>query len=128
MSNQISCLSNNANGLLSRKKRIKMFKYFKHKIGNNGIVFLPETHSSADTYNEWRDDFKGRIFFLHGTQGSCGVMIGFLGSITFLPKSICKDRNGRILIIEAEIDDETFISINFFNSNTETEQVNQLMI
>ena len=126
MSNQISCLSNNANGLLSRKKRIKMFKYFKDKIGNNGIVFLQETHSSEDTYNEWRDDFKGRIFFSHGTQSSCGVMIGFPGSITFLPKSICKDKNGRILIIEAEIDDETFILINFYNSNTETEQVKSI--
>ena len=127
MSNQISCLSNNANGLLSRKKQIKMFKYFKDKIGNNDIVFLQETHSSKNTYNEWCDDFKGRIFFSHGTQSSCGVMIGFLGSITFLPKSICKDKNGRILIIEAEIDDETFILINFYNLNTETEQ-NQLMI
>ena len=121
MSNKISCLSNNANDLLSRKKRIKMFKYFKDKIGNNGIDFFQETHSSEDTYNEWRDDFKGRIFFSHGTQSSCGVMIGFLGSITFSPKSICKDKNDRILIIEAEIDDETFILINFYNSNTETE-------
>ena len=126
MSNQISCLSNNSNDLLSRKKRIKMFKYFKDKIGNNGIVFLQETHSSEDTYNEWHDDFKVRIFFSHGTQSSCGVMIGFLGSITFLPKSICKDKNGRILIIEAEIDDETFILINFYNSNTETEQVKSM--
>ena len=111
---------------MSRKKRIKMFKYLKDKIGNNGIVFLQETHSSEDTYNEWRDDFKGRIFFSHGMQSSCGVMIGFLGSITFLPKSICKDKNGRILIIEAEIDDETFILINFYNSNTETEQVKSI--
>ena len=90
MSNQISCLSNNANGLLSRKKRIKMLKYFKDKIGNNGIVFLQETHSAEDTYNEWRDDFKGRIFFSHGTQSSCGIMIGFPGSITFLLKVFVK--------------------------------------
>ena len=53
-------------------------------------------------------------------------MIGFLGSLTFLPKSICKDENGRILIIEAENDDETFILINFYNSNTETEQVKSI--
>ena len=110
------------------KKRIKIIKYFKYKIGNNGIVFLQETHSSEDIYNEWRDDFKGHIFFSHSMQSSCGVMIGFLGSITFLPKSICKDKNGRILIIEAEIDDETFILINFYNSNTETEQVKSINV
>ena len=62
MSNQILCLSNNANGPLSRKRRIKMFKYFKDKIGNNGIVFLQETHSSEDTYNEWRDEV---VYFSH---------------------------------------------------------------
>ena len=90
------------------------------------VLFSYKKHSSEDTYNEWRDDFKGRIFFSHGTQSSCGVMIGFLGSITFLPKSICKDKNGRILIIEAEIDDETFILISFYNSNTETEQVKSI--
>ena len=90
------------------------------------VLLSYKKHSSEDTYNEWRDDFKGRIFFSHGTQSSCGVMIGFLGSITFLPKSICKDKNGRILIIEAEIDDETFILISFYNSNTKTEQVKSI--
>ena len=30
------------------------------------------------------------------------------------------------MIIEAEIDDETFILINFYNSNTETEQVKSI--
>ena len=48
------------------KKRVKMFEYFEGQIVNNGIKFLQEMHSSEDTFNEWQDDFKGEVFFLHG--------------------------------------------------------------
>ena len=33
----------------SSKKHVKMFQYFKNKIGHRGILFLQETHSSIDT-------------------------------------------------------------------------------
>ena len=92
MSNQLIYLSNNVNGPLSSKKRIKIFEYFKDKVGNNGIVFLQETHSPEDTFNEWRDNFKGQIFFSHGTKSSCGVMIGFLGLKNFLTKIFAKTK------------------------------------
>ena len=51
------------NGLNSSKKRIKMFEYLREKIANNRILFLQETHSSHDTVINWRDDFKGELFF-----------------------------------------------------------------
>ena len=56
-------LSNNVSGLRSSKKRVKMFEYFKGKIVNSGIIFLQETHSSEDTFNEWQDNFKELFFF-----------------------------------------------------------------
>ena len=56
-------LSNNVNRFCSSKKRVKMFEYFKGQIVNSGVIFLQETHSSEDTFNEWRDDFKGEVFF-----------------------------------------------------------------
>ena len=37
---------------------IKVSEYFKCQITNNGIIFLQETHSSEDTFNEWQDNFK----------------------------------------------------------------------
>ena len=63
MDNILNFLSNNFNGLKSSKKRIKMFEYFREKISNNGIIFLQEAHSSKDTFNNWRNDFKGEVFF-----------------------------------------------------------------
>ena len=92
MAFNLRSISNNVNGLLSSKKRVKMFEYFKGQIANNGIIFLQETHSSEDTFNEWRDGFKEEIFFSHGTTSSCGVKIGYLGNKKFSVNNVCKDK------------------------------------
>ena len=126
MDNILEFLSNNVNGLTSSKKRIKMFEYLWNKISNIGIIFLQETHSSEDTFNNWRNDFKGDVFFSHGSKTSCGVMIGYLGSKKFQLNKINKDDHGRILIVDANIDDQNFVLYNFYNANTESEQINTI--
>ena len=103
-----------------------MFEYFKDRIVNNGIIFLQETHSSEDTFSEWWDGFKGEVFFSHGTTSSCDGMIGYLGSKKFSVNNICKDNNGRVPIIEGEIEIGTFILLNLYNPNSETEQLQTL--
>ena len=81
MGYNLNFLSNNVNELNSTKKKgIKMFEYFREKISNNGTLFLQETHSSDDTVINWHDDFKGQLFFSHGTTNSCGFMARYLGS------------------------------------------------
>ena len=86
-----------------------MFEYFKDRIVNNGTIFLQERHSSEDIFDEQRGGFKGEVFFSHGTTSSCGVMISYLGNKKFSVNKICQDNNGRVLIIEAEIETGTFI-------------------
>ena len=120
MGYNLNFLSNNVNGLNSSKKRIKMFEYFREKIANNGILFLQETHSSHDTVINWHDDFKGELFFSHGTTNSCSIMIGYLGSNKIKVDRIKNDNQGRILIVDADVDEETFVLINLYNTNTET--------
>ena len=53
-------------------------------------------------------------------------MIGYLSGTKFSVNKICKDNNGRVLIIESEIETETFILLNLFNPNSETEQLQTL--
>ena len=127
MNNIYNFLSFNVNGLNSSKKRIKMFEYFREKISkNNGIIFLQETHSCENTYNDWRNDFKGDLFFSHGTTNSCGVMIGYLGNNNFHVNKIKSDSQGRILIIDTDIDNQNFVLINLYNANVESEQLKTL--
>ena len=53
-------------------------------------------------------------------------MIGHLGSKNFQLNKINKDDHGRILIVDANIDDQSFVLINFYNANTESEQINTI--
>ena len=93
-----------------------MFEYFREKIAHDGILFLQEiipfmTLSSTDV-----TILKVNCFFSHGTTNSCGVMTGYLSRIK-------NDNQGRILIVDADIDEETFALINLYNTNTETAQI-----
>ena len=53
-------------------------------------------------------------------------MIGYLGNKKFSVNKICKDNHGRALIIEAETEAKSFILLNLYNSNSETEQLQTL--
>ena len=123
MANKINFISNNVKGFQSTNKRLKLIKYFKDKIVPNGFLFLQETHSTVNDEIKWKDDFKGKVFYSHGKSNSCGVLIFFIGSKTLFIRKELSDNDGRILILDADIDDENFILINLYNANTEAEQL-----
>ena len=50
-------------------------------------------------------------------------MIRYLGSNKIKINRIKNDNQGRILIVDPDTDEETFVLINLYNSNTETEQI-----
>ena len=90
------------------KKRLKIFEYLKNKSGPNGTLFLQETHSMKKNEIRWNDDFDGQIHYSHGKSNSCGVLITFFGSITYTVRKKASDKHGRILIIEALIDNAPY--------------------
>ena len=80
---------------------------------SNGVLFLQETHSKSNDENAWADDFKGQVFFSHGTSKSHDALIVYLGSKSFVVK------NKRwtlmlvvILILDVSIDDTDYILVN----------------
>ena len=127
MANSKVCFNtNNVKGLQSSKKRLKLIEYLKNKLESNGVLFLQETHSISNDENAWADDFKGQVFFSHGTSNSRGVLIAYLGSKSFVVKNKRNDDAGRILILDASIDGTDYILVNIYNANTETEQIKVL--
>ena len=64
--NSASFITNNVKGMQSSKKRLKLMKYFKDKIGSTGVLFLQEPHSDSKVKQKWKEDFNGPIFFSHG--------------------------------------------------------------
>ena len=64
--------------------------------------------------------------YSHGKSNSCGVLICFIGSKKFFIRNKLSDNDGRILILDVDIDHENFILINLYNPNTEAEQLKTL--
>ena len=122
-SRNLKFISNNVKGIQKSEKRIKIFEYLKNSITPNGFIFLQETHSSVDDEKRWEDELNGNLYFSHGKTNSCGVAIGYVGSKSFVLANQTADKNGRLLMIEAIVDDVKFVLINIYNCNTESQQL-----
>ena len=124
--NNFSFITNNVKRIQSIKKRLKLIEYFESKITTHGMLFLQETHSSSDDEQKWRDNFGGNTFFSHCKRNSCGVLISYIGKHNFVVNNQKTDNDSRILILDVTINDVSFVLINLYNYNTETEQVSVL--
>ena len=124
--NNLKFVTKNVKGLQSTHKRLKMFEYFRNVLSPNGIIFLQETHFSINDEENWCDEFKVELFFSHGKTNSCDVAIGYFGSQQFPIESKKTDNCGRILVLEASLEDKKYILMNIYNSNTESERMETL--
>ena len=68
--NSLHVIANNIKGIQNKNKRLSINEYFKNKIGNNGILFLQETHSTTSNEGKQKNEFSGPVFYLHGTSNS----------------------------------------------------------
>ena len=116
-SDNLKFISNNVKGIQKSEKRIKIFEYLKNSISPNGFIFLQETR------NSWCDELNSNLYFYHGKNNSGGVAIGHVGSKSFVLANQTADKNGRLLLIEAIVDDVKFVLINIYNCNTESQKL-----
>ena len=112
-SDNLKFISNNVKGIQKSEKRIKIFEYLKNSITPNGFIFLQETHSSVDDEKRWCDELNGNLYFSHRKTNSCGVAIGYVGSKSFVLANQTADKNGRLLLIEAIVDDVRYLSLQY---------------
>ena len=103
-----------------------VFEYLKNISSPNGFVFC-NRHTPPLRKKQWSDNFKGKIFYSHGTTISCGVSIAFLGSKFLEVVETRNDDQGRILIVHIKICDKELLLINLHNANTEKEQLETLI-
>ena len=71
---------------------------------------------------KWKDEFGGPFFFSWKKQ-FLWVTIGYCGIEDFKVVNTACYKNGRILILDAELNGTDFFLINFYNFNTESEQL-----
>jgi len=55
----------------------------------------------------WSQEFKGQLFFSQGKSNFCGVLNCYFGSENLKIKNKIVDKDGRILILDIKIDDQS---------------------
>ena len=116
----------NVKGLQQSGKRLNIFNYLKDKLKNDGIFFLQETHSTPLIENKWKTQWDGDLLFSHGESNARGVIIGFTKNFECKIENVSHDSDGRVLLVEMSKNNELFLLVNFYNANSESEQLKAL--
>ena len=98
-------------GIQKPEKIIEIFEYLKNNISLNRFSFPQETHSSIADEKGCCDELNGNLYFSHRKSNSCRVAIGYVGSKSFVLANQTADKNGRLLLIKAIVDDVKFVLI-----------------
>ena len=120
-STKLKLLSLNIRGLNKQKKRRSLFKWLK--VNNVGVCFLQETYSSPEVESRWRNEWGGKVYFVHGTNHGRGVMILFKPGLDAEVISTHQDDIGRLLLIEVKLHDVTYKLVNVYAPNSEESQL-----
>ena len=89
----------------------------------SGYLFLQETYSTKELENSWKMQWKGQMFFSHGSGHSRGVLILIKNSLEFELKSVGQDSQGRFVLVEASVQDQKCIFLNIFAPNKTNKQI-----
>ena len=104
----------------------KVCNYLKKHTTANAIVFLQETHSTEASETIWKAQWGGEVRYSHGESDSRDILIAFRESLSFQIENEIKDKNGRILILQVNVQGSNYILINIYNANTEQQQLTVL--
>ena len=113
-------MSLNVRGIRTFEKRKAVFSWLVNSDAD--IIFLQETYSTRDIENIWREQWKGEIFFSHGSNHSRGVLVLIKDNLDFKIHSTKPDAQGRYIFLDAYIQDSPYFIFNIYSPNTCSEQ------
>ena len=102
----------NLNGARADFKRAALFKLMEIK--RIDVMFVQETHSTADNECEWRQAFNGEVILSH--KSSCSGGVGILFSRSFLPGSFVTEEiiPGVLLKVKAIFENIKLVFLNVY--------------
>ena len=115
----VKCYSLNARGLRDQQKRRQVFHFLKQK--QFDVIFIQESHSTPEVEAEWKSEWNSEITFSHFTSRSRGVMTLYRKGIK--PINHLMDKDGRLDVNEAEINDQIYTFINVYAPNIDNERI-----
>jgi len=109
----------NVKGLKEFEKRSEVFTWINKKQPN--ILLLQETHTNKNKEENWFTSWGNRnMFFSHGGNRAKGVCTCFKGDLNFKLHREMKDQDGRILILDTEINKTRLTIVNIYAPNEDT--------
>jgi len=113
---ELNIQSFNVKGLKEFEKRSEIFSWINKKQPN--ILLLQETHSNKNKEENWYTSWGNRnMFFSHGGTRAKGVCTCFKGNINFKLHKQKSDRDGRVLILDTEINNTRITIVNIYAPN-----------
>ena len=82
------------------------------------FVFCKNRIVLLEVENVWKSQWKGEMFFSHGTVHSKGVLIRIKNNLEFELKSSKIDKDGRFIFIEAKVQEYPFLFVITFMPQT----------
>ncbi len=127
----LQVLSLNVRGLNEGKKCREIFRWLKryHK-GEQCIIFLQETHSTATSESQWIHDWGSKIYFSHGAGNARGVAILMPLKYNFEIEPLFNDNDGRVIALKLLDNGKILNLVNIYapTKDKAVEQINFLNI
>ena len=70
----------------------------------------------------WKTQWKGKLYFSHGSNHSCGVMVLVGGDLDFELISINSDDDGRSIVMDAVLQESSYLFVNIYAPNRTQDQ------
>ena len=115
-------MSLNARGLRNTFKRKSVLAWIKNQKAD--IIFLQETHSTENCEALWKKEWKGKIFFSHGTEFSKGVITLIKDDLDCQVNTVECDKGGRYVILNTLVQETPLILTNIYAPDKEKDQEN----
>ena len=105
-------LSLNVRGIRSFDKRRAFFNWIAKE--RSDIIFLQETYCTPEVENIWKSQWRGSVFFSHGSQHNRGVIILLKENFDSEVNMYREYEQGRFLILKAFIQGQSFALVNIY--------------
>ena len=115
MADKLIVFSMNAQGLRDRSKREDVFDYLKSKKGH--IYFLQDTHFTDEDIKQIYRETGMTVYLSNGNNYARGVATFIDKQIDFKVKSLLKDEEGNMLIINCIIHNKDITLVNIYGPN-----------
>lgn len=111
----------NMNGGRARERQTAVVELMRLK--RIDVLFLQETHSTADNEADWSGVCPGAVFLSHGTHVSAGVSMLFSQRIAMSDVAHVEVERGRLHIVHGTWRETHFVFVNIYAHNSPANRV-----